>query len=180
MLRLAAVKSISENPNHIEISASQYANPYEDAVVNKLDFVVLGATEIDLNFNVNVTTASTGLIMGGSGGHSDTAAGAKVTVIVTPLMKSRLPIIRPEITTVTTPGEDVDVLVTERGIAINPRRVDLLEKLQGSKLKLVPIEELFRLALSYTGVPEEKKRSGRVIGVVRYRDQTIIDTLYQM
>lgn len=177
---LAAVKSISENPNHIEISASQYANPYEDAVVNKLDFVVLGATEIDLNFNVNVTTASTGLIMGGSGGHSDTAAGAKVTVIVTPLIKSRLPIIRPEITTVTTPGEDVDVLVTERGIAINPRRVDLLEKLQGSKLKLVPIEELFRLALSYTGVPEEKKRSGRVIGVVRYRDQTIIDTLYQM
>ena len=103
-----------------------------------------------------------------------------MTVIVTPLMKSRLPIIRPEITTVTTPGEDVDVLVTERGIAINPRRVDLLEKLQGSKLKLVPIEELFRLALSYTGVPEEKKRSGRVIGVVRYRDQTIIDTLYQM
>jgi citrate lyase subunit alpha/citrate CoA-transferase len=55
-----------------------------------------------------------------------------------------------------------------------------LEKLQGSKLKLVPIEELFRLALSYTGVPEEKKRSGRVIGVVRYRDQTLIDTLYQM
>ena len=177
---LGGVKSIASNPNHIEISAFQYGNPYEDAIVNHLDFVILGATEIDLNFNVNVTTATTGLIMGGSGGHSDTANGAKVTVVVSPLMKSRLPIIRPEITTVTTPGEDVDVFVTERGIAINPRRTDLLEKLQGSRLKIVPIEELYKLSLGYTGVPESKPRNGRIIGVVRYRDQTVIDTLYQM
>ncbi|HEY8395196.1 MAG TPA: citrate lyase subunit alpha, partial [Bacilli bacterium] len=165
---LGAVQSISENPNHVAISAFQYANPYEDAVVNHLDFVILGATEVDLNFNVNVTTTSTGVIMGGSGGHADTAHGAKVTVIVTPLIKSRLPIIKPEIMTVTTPGEDVDVIVTERGIAINPRRTDLLEKLKGSKLKIVPIEELYQLALSYTGVPEQPKKSGKVIGVVRY------------
>ncbi|HHZ11728.1 MAG TPA: hypothetical protein GYA05_03325, partial [Acholeplasmataceae bacterium] len=47
-------------------------------------------------------------------------------------------------------------------------------------LKIVPIEELYKLSLGYTGVPESKPRNGRIIGVVRYRDQTVIDTLYQM
>ena len=60
------------------------------AVVNNLDVVILGATEIDTNFNVNVTTASDGVIMGGSGGHSDTAAGSKLTIIVTKLAKSKI------------------------------------------------------------------------------------------
>mgnify|MGYP003313350978 CR=1 FL=1 len=88
--------------------------------------------EIDVNFNVNVTTDSYGNIMGGSGGHSDTAHGAKVSIITTNLIKSRLPIIKKEVTTITTPGQDIDILVTERGIAINPLRKDLLEKLLNS------------------------------------------------
>lgn len=177
---LEAVRSLSENPNHQAISAFKYANPYEDAIVNHLDFVILGATEVDLSFNVNVTTGSNGLIMGGSGGHADTAYGAKVSIIVTPLFKTRLPIIRPEITTITTPGEDIDIIVTERGIAINPKRVDLLEKLKNSRLSIMSITDLYKTALSYTGIPEVRKKKERVIGVVRYRDQTIIDTLYQM
>ena len=96
-----AVNSYSKNANHFGMSASKYANPYDEPVVNNLDFVILGATEIDLNFNVNVTTDSYGNIMGGSGGHSDTAHGAKVSVITTNLIKSRLPIIKKERTIIT-------------------------------------------------------------------------------
>lgn len=177
---LKAVQSIGKNSAHHAMSGSRYANPYDDNVVDKLDFVILGATEIDLNFNVNVTTDSHGMIMGGSGGHSDTAHGAKVTVITTNLVKSRLPIIKEKVTTVTTPGEDVDVLVTERGIAINPRRQDLLERVKGSKLPIVPIEKLLEAAHKITGVPEKLKQSDKPVGVVVYRDGTVIDTIYKI
>ena len=178
---LEAVRSYRENKKHYGMSSSKYANPYEeDVVVNKLDFVILGATEIDLNFNVNVTTDSKGLLIGGSGGHSDTAAGANVTIITTPLIKSRIPIIKEELTTISTPGEDVDVLVTERGIAINPKRTDLLDKLQNSKLNILPIEQLLEISYQYTGIPEPIKKSDKVIGVVEYRDGTIIDSIYKL
>ena len=119
---LEAVRSYRENKNHIGMSASKYANPFDNPVVNNLDFTILGATEIDLNFNVNVTTDSYGTIIGGSGGHADSAYGAKVTIITTQIMKSRMPIIKDRVTAITTPGDSVDILVTERGIAVNPNR----------------------------------------------------------
>lgn len=177
---LGSVTSISRNKNHHEMTASKYANPYDkENIASKLDFVILGATEIDVNFNVNVTTDSFGNIIGGSGGHSDTAHGAKVTIITTNLIKSRLPIIKKAVTTITTPGEDVDILVTERGIAINPRRGDLLDKLKDSKLKIIPIERLMTMSHEITGVPKELSHKEQVIGVIEYRDGTIIDTLYK-
>jgi len=174
-----AVNSYNENPNHYGMSGSKYANPYDDPICDKLDFVILGATEIDKQFNVNVTTDSYGKIMGGSGGHSDTAHGANVTVITTNLIKSRMPIIKDKVTTITTPGEDVDVLVTERGIAINPKRTDLLAKLSNTKLPVYTIDELYEMAHKITGVPNKIQRSNEVIGYVEYRDGTIIDTLYK-
>lgn len=177
---LDAVNSYAKNSFHHGMSDSKYANPYDEPVVNNLDFVILGATEIDLNFNVNVTTDSYGNIMGGSGGHSDTAHGAKVSVITTNLIKSRLPIIKKEVTTITTPGQDIDVLVTERGIAINPLRKDLLAKLTNSKLPITTIEKLYETAHSITGVPATLKTSDEVVGLVQYRDGTIIDCLYKV
>ncbi len=177
---LKAVQSIKRNANHHAMSGSRYANPYDDNIVDKLDFVILGATEIDLDFNVNVTTDSHGKIMGGSGGHSDTAHGAKVTVITTNLVKSRMPIIKERVTTVTTPGEDVDVLVTERGIAVNPLRKDLTEKLKHTKLPVCTIEELLETAYAITGRPDKQEPAGRPVGVVVYRDGTVIDTIYQL
>lgn len=177
---LKAVQSIGTNQAHHAMSGSRYANPFDDNVVDKLDFVILGATEIDLDFNVNVTTDSHGKIMGGSGGHSDTAHGANVTVITTNLVKSRMPIIKEKVTTVTTPGEDVDVLVTERGIAINPKRTDLLEKLQGSKLPICTIEQLLEKAYDITGVPARQEKGSEPVGVVVYRDGTVIDTIYKI
>lgn len=176
---LKAVESIKKNATHHAMSGSKYANAFDANVVDKLDFVILGATEIDLDFNVNVTTDSHGKIMGGSGGHSDTAHGAKVTVITTNLVKSRLPIIKEQVTTVTTPGEDVDVLVTERGIAINPRRIDLLEKVKNSKLPIYKIQDLLKIAYEITGEPLKTEKSDIPVGVVVYRDGTVIDTVFK-
>ncbi|GAA0716253.1 citrate lyase subunit alpha [Clostridium malenominatum] len=175
---LQAVESFKKNPSHMAMSSSMYGNPHnKGAVVNNLDVMILGATEIDTNFNVNVTTGSDGVIMGGSGGHSDTAAGSKLAIIVTNLVKARLPIIKDRVTTVTTPGESIDVLVTERGIAVNPRRTDLIEKLKGTNLPVMTIEELKEVAEKMTGKPEAIKLSDEIVAVVEYRDGTVIDVV---
>ncbi|HRY78743.1 MAG TPA: citrate lyase subunit alpha, partial [Candidatus Izemoplasmatales bacterium] len=177
---LSAVRSLAKNPLHQAISASRYGNPFDnDPIVDQLSFVILGATEIDLNFNVNVTTDSFGRLIGGSGGHADTAHGAKITVITTNLTKARLPIVKERVTTLTTPGEDVDVLVTERGIAIRPDRVDLIEATRNSRLPIRSIEDLLQTAHALSGVPKELKPGTRIIGHVLYRDGTVIDNLYQ-
>ncbi|GAA0786083.1 citrate lyase subunit alpha [Hathewaya limosa] len=175
---LKAVKSIKDNPKHMSMSSSMYGNALnKGAVVNKLDIMILGATEIDTDFNVNVTTASDGTIMGGSGGHSDTAAGSKLAIVVTKLVKSRTPIIKNRVTTVTTPGESIDMVVTERGIAINPRRKDLIEKLKDTRLPIMTIEQLKDLAENMTGKPKELEFTDEVVAVVEYRDGTVIDVV---
>lgn len=175
---LKAVESYRENPKHQAMSASMYANPHnKGAVVNNLDVMILGATEIDLDFNVNVTTGSSGVIMGGSGGHSDTAAGSKLAIVVTNLVKARLPIIKEKVTTVTTPGESIDVLVTERGIAVNPKRQDLIEILKEANLPIMTIEELKNIAEKMTGKPKKVELSQDIVAVVEYRDGTVIDVV---
>jgi citrate lyase subunit alpha / citrate CoA-transferase len=175
---LTAVESCATNMKHQRMSASMYGNPHtKGAVVNNLDIVILGATEIDLDFNVNVTTGSDGVIMGGSGGHSDTAAGAKLVIIVSNLMKARLPVIKEKVTTATTPGETVDILVTERGIAVNPLRQDLIEKLKQTKLPLMTMEELKKISDKLTGKPKELEFDEDIVAILEYRDGTVIDVV---
>lgn len=175
---LRAVQSIKDNPRHREVTASHYASPTtKSAIVDNLDVVILGATQIDTDFNVNVHTDSNGFIMGGSGGHSDTAAGAKLTMIVAPLTRARLSIVVDKVLCVSTPGNTVDVLVTQRGIAINPKRNDLKEKLAASGLPVVDIHDLKRIAETITGVPKEIKLGNTTVANVIYRDGTIIDTI---
>ncbi|MFD3155665.1 citrate lyase subunit alpha [Haloimpatiens sp. FM7330] len=175
---LKAIQSYKNNVKHQGMSASMYGNPHnKGCVANNLDVMILGATEIDTNFNVNVTTGSDGIIMGGSGGHSDTAAGSKLAIVVTNLMKARLPIIKDRVTTVTTPGESIDVLVTERGIAVNPKRTDLVERLKETKLPVMTIEELKEIAEKMTGKPKPIQFTDEVVAVVEYRDGTVIDVV---
>jgi len=177
---LDAVSSYRDNPAHIAISASEYGNPYEPkAIVNDLDLVILGAAEVDLDFNVNVTTDSFGKIIGGSGGHADTAHGAKLTIITSTLAKARIPLIKEKVRTITTPGEDVDIIVTERGVAVNPRRIDIIEKLQKSKFPLLSIRELMDLQHRISGIPKELPVGNEPVGYVIYRDGTVIDTLFK-
>lgn len=174
---IEAIKSSKRNKNHHKISGSKYANPNDDCVAEKLDCVILGASEIDKNFNINVTTGSDGIILGGSGGHADTATGAKLTIITTKLFNARVSAVVDEVRTITTPGEVVDVLVTEYGIAINPKRTDLIEALKETKLEIKTIDELYDIATSLTGVPKKREKSDEVIGFSVYRDGTILDTI---
>lgn len=175
---LKAVESYRNNKAHQGMSASMYGNPHnKGAVVNQLDVMILGATEIDTDFNVNVTTGSNGVIMGGSGGHSDTAAGAKLSIVVTQLIKGRLPIIADNVTTVTTPGESIDVVVTERGVAVNPIREDLLEMLNAAGIQTITISDLKRIAEEMTGIPEKIQFDDKIVAVVEYRDGTVIDVV---
>lgn len=175
---IPSIESIKKNPNHIEMSASFYANPHnKGAIVNNLDVVVLSATEVDLNFNVNVITDSNGIMMGASGGHSDTAAGANLAVVVVPLLRNRLPMVRDRVHTIVTPGESVDVIVTEYGIAVNPLRQDVLANLKGKGLLLKTIEELQEIAYNLAGKPEDIEVSDEIVGIVEYRDGTVLDVI---
>ncbi len=177
---LEAVRSLACDKNHIEVGASFYANPFtRGCVVNRLDAVVLGATEIDLDFNVNVVTGSNGVIMGGSGGHADAAAGAALTIVAAKLMRKRLPIVVERVLTATTPGETVDVLVTERGLAVNPRRPDLAERLRAARLPVKRIEELHEAALDLTDPPDPVPLGDKTVALVEYRDGTMIDVVRQ-
>ncbi len=175
---IEAVKSTAINTNHKKISGSKYANPNDDCVAEKLDCVILGASEIDKNYNVNVTTGSDGIILGGSGGHADTATGADVTIITSKLFNARISVVVDEVRTITTPGEVVDILVTEYGIAINPKREDLIEKLKNNnKIKLKSIEELYDIATKLTGKPKIKEKSDEVVAYSVFRDGTILDAI---
>lgn len=174
---LGAVKSLRKNPKHVEISHYFYANPHNKGnVTNRINASFLGATEVDVNFNVNVNTHSDGILLHGIGGHPD-AAMADVTFITVPLFRRRIPVIVDEVTTVTTPGETVDVVVTERGIAINPRREDLIEALKGSNLPIKSIEDLRDDAERITGKPKKVEFTDEIVALVEYRDGTIIDVV---
>ncbi len=178
---LDAVRSIRENKNHIEISADRYASPANpEALVNRLDVVILGATEVDTDFNVNVHTDSNGYIMGGSGGHSDTARGAKLSMVIAPIQRARLPLVRDRVLTKTTPGQDIDVIVTQRGIAVNPRRADLADALRGAGLPIVDIHKLKAIAEGITGAPKAVVPSGRVVADVKHPSGAVIDHIRQV
>ena len=178
---LKAVESIRTNPAHQEISAMHYASPgAASAVVDSLDVVILGATEIDTDFNVNVHTDSRGAIMGGSGGHSDTAAGAKLSMIIAPLFRARLPIVTERVRCISTPGRDVDVLVTQRGVAVNPRRAELAERLKAAGLPIVDIHELKGIAERITGAPAPVPSGDQVVARVIHRDGNVIDAIHNV
>lgn len=177
---LESIESLKRNPNHIRMSASQYGNPEVSSVVDKLDIVILGATEIDLNFNVNVSSGADGILMGGSGGHQDTAAGSKVSIIVSKLFSSRIPLIKDRVDVITTPGTTVDVLVTERGICVNPLRTDLIEAFKKANLDIIDIEELKKYSEKIMGKPKEIEKTDRIIGLSEYRDGSILDIIYEV
>ena len=177
----SAVESV-KRPNHHRISVGAYANPFnKDAFVNKLDYVVLAALEIDVNFNCNVVVGSDGVITGAQGGHPDAAMGAKCTIVISPLVQGRIPAICSNVTTVTTPGESVDIVVTDYGVAVNPARQDLLDALKkANSVPLKTIEELRDIAYSITGEPEPVQFGDRVVGIIEGRDGTIMDVVRQV
>ncbi|MFW9993335.1 MAG: citrate lyase subunit alpha [Candidatus Odinarchaeota archaeon] len=173
---LVAVKSLRENPAHIEYSAQNSYNIWTPGgpLASYVDVVALGATEVDVNFNVNVNTHSDGLLLHGIGGHTD-AAAARMTVITCPLAR-KVPIIIDRVTTVSTPGEMIDVVITDSGIAVNPRRADLKKKLEKAGLETRDIHDLRDEAYSLAS-PLEPDMTDEICTVVEYRDGTILDVI---
>lgn len=177
---LEAVRSVRENPNHIDLSVLQAYNYHSKGNYTSMtDIMILGATEIDLNFNGNVVTHSDGLLLHGIGGWQN-CLHAKNVIIPIPLFRDRIPVIVDEVTTVCGPGEMIDVIVTERGIAINPKRTDLIEKMKGSSLPIKTIQELKAEAEAICGKPEKPKVTDEPVAVIKWVDGTIIDTVWKL
>jgi citrate lyase subunit alpha/citrate CoA-transferase len=175
---LTAAESVGRNEKHVEVSADFYASiGNKSAAVNKLDFVILSALEIDTEFNVNVISGSDGVIRAASGGHSDTSAMAKISILVAPLTRGRLSTIIDKVTTVVTPGSTVDVVVTDYGVIVNPRRQDLMDKFKEANVNLITMEEARSMATRLVGTPKEIEFTDEVVAVVEYRDGSVIDTI---
>ena len=175
---LDAIESLREDQAHVMIDPGFYAN-YDSrgCATYKLDAAFLGATEVDLDFNVNVNTHSDGMLLHGIGGHQDVAAGAAVTMITIPTLRGRIPVIVDSVTTVTTPGEVVDVIVTERGLAVNPKRSDLRERFLEAGL---PVRELADIKAEVDGLIQPIAKpvfSDEIIAAIEWRDGTIIDVV---
>ena len=176
-----AIRSLKNSRRHLEMSASYYASPgNRGPIVNQVDAVILSATEVDVEFNVNVLTGSNGRLMGAPGGHPDTAAGSKLCIVALPLVRKNFPVVCKQVNTVVTPGSTVDVVVTDRGVAVNPLRKDLVRNLAESGLPIMPIEDLHRLAMEITGATEMVPAGGDIVGLVEYRDGTIIDVIRKL
>jgi len=173
-----AAESLKNNPMHKEVSACEYASADEPgSAVHYLDMVILSALEVDVNFNVNVLVGSDGIIRGAIGGHPDTAADSALSIIVCPLLRGRIPCVVDEVTTLITPGAAVDVIVTEYGIAVNPRRPELAAKLKKAGLNIVDIKALRDKALSIIGTPDPLPFGNKTVGVVMYRDGSVLDVI---
>lgn len=179
-----AARAIADRPGVIEIDNADYANAYsKGGFLNREDFGVLGALEVDVDFNVNILTGSSGEMMGGLGGGPDVAGGAQISLVTIPIIRGRTPSIVKRVFTLCTPGETVAAVITEAGIALNPKHKnyrELKEDLEKTSLKLVTIKELQQLAESMTGVPKPIETTDRIACIVEYRDGTVIDVIREI
>jgi len=173
-----AIASLREDAAHVIMDPGMYAN-YDSrgCATYMLDAAFLGATEVDLDFNVNVNTHSDGLLLHGIGGHQDVAAGAAMTMITIPTLRGRIPVIVDQVTTVTSPGEVIDVIVTERGIAVNPRREDLKGQFLGAELLVRSLEEIKAEADALVRPVAKPVFGDELIAAVEWRDGTVIDVV---
>jgi len=167
---------------HLESQSTigEYSDPtMKGRNTDRLDTVILGGTEVDTDFNVNVNTHSDGRMLHGIGGHQDVSASANLTIITVPVFRKTNPIVLEKVTTISTPGDIIDAIVTNEGIAINPKRNDLIEKVKG-KVDLVSIDELKNIAYDETGGPQEPNLGEEIIGMTKYFDGTVLDNIYQV
>jgi citrate lyase subunit alpha/citrate CoA-transferase len=178
---LDAVRSIAGDPRHVPTSPfTSYNFHGKGSFASMIDAAVLGATEVDVHFNANVVTHSDGRLLHGIGGWQN-CLFAGCTILAVPSFRDRIPVIVDEVTTITGPGELVDVVVTERGMAINPKRQDLLDAVKGKGLPIRPIEEIkAEVEKICGGKPAKPRLLDRPVAVVKWVDGTVIDTVWQV
>ncbi len=178
---LDGVTSMRDNPRHVATSPFTSYNYHGKGFFGTLvDVVVLGATEVDVNFNANVVTHSDGRLLHGIGGWQN-CLFAGCSILAVPAVRDRIPVIVDEVTTLTGPGELIDVIVTERGIAINPRRRDLREAVKGTDLPLRDIRDIQReVDRICGGKPKPPRRGGQVVAAVKWVDGTVLDSVWRI
>jgi citrate lyase subunit alpha/citrate CoA-transferase len=177
---LEGVKSMATNPCHTWSSPfTSYNYHSKGNFAQFVDVVILGATEIDVNFNANVVTHSDGYLLHGIGGWQN-CLFSKTVIIPVPLFRDRIPVVRDEVTTICGPGELIDVIVTERGIAINPLRKDLIEKTRDSGLTFKTINELKEEAERICGKPSKPLLGEKIVAGIKWVDGTLIDVVRQV
>jgi citrate lyase subunit alpha/citrate CoA-transferase len=178
---LESVKSIAGDPRHVATSPfASYNYHGKGNFASMVDAVVLGATEVDVHFNANVVTHSDGRLLHGIGGWQNCLFSG-CSILALPSFRDRVPVIVDEVTTLTGPGEMIDVVVTERGIAINPLRQDLIDAVKGSQLPIRPIHEIkAEVEQICGGKPARPKLGDRPVAVVKWVDGTVLDTVWQV
>ena len=174
---LDGVRSMRDNPNHVNTSPfTSYNYHGKGNFASMVDIVILGATEVDLNFNANVVTHSDGILLHGIGGWQNCLFG-KTVILPIPLFRNRIPVVCDEVTTICGPGELIDVIVTERGIAINPLRKDLIEVVKDSDLPIKTIQELKDEAEKICGIPQKPELEDQIVAAIKWVDGTVIDVV---
>lgn len=178
---LHGVRSMGTNPRHVNTTPfTSYNYHGKGNFASMVDAVVLGATEVDVHFNANVVTHSDGRLLHGIGGWQN-CLFSKCTILALPAYRDRIPVIIDSVTTLCGPGELIDVIVTERGIAINPLRQDLLQAVRGSGLPIRAIEEIqAEVNAICGGRPAKAKTAERVIAAIKWVDGTVIDSVRQV
>ncbi len=177
---LEAVRSVETNPNHLAYPVFNAYNYHSKGnLTSMMDIMILGATEVDVNFNGNVVTHSDGYLLHGIGGWQN-CLHARNVILPLPLFRDRIPVIVDEVTTLCGPGEMIDVIITERGIAINPLRKDLIKNVKGSGLPVVTIKELKVEAERICGIPQKPQFEDKVVAAVKWVDGTVIDVVRKL
>ena len=101
-----------------------------------------------------------------------------MSMIIAPMFRARLPIVTDRVACISTPGKDIDVLVTQGGIAVNPARVELRERLIAAKLPVVDIHELKDKIEKITGRPQALVKGDRVVAEVIGRNGDLQDRIF--
>jgi citrate lyase subunit alpha/citrate CoA-transferase len=73
----------------------------------------------------------------------------------------------------------VDVVITNAGIAVNPRNKDLTKQLKYSDLNILDITELRDMAYSEAALIEPDF-TDEICTAVEYRDGTLMDVIYRV
>ena len=76
----------------------------------------------------------------------------------------------------------IDVIATERGICINPKRKDLLRALKNSKLPIRDIKDLKKEVDEICGGKPSKPKLIRekVIAIIKWVDGTVLDSVFEV
>ena len=179
---LEGVRSMRENPNHVNTSPfTSYNFHGKGNFASMVDAAVLGATEVDVNFNANVVTHSDGYLLHGIGGWQN-CLYSKCTILAIPSFRDRIPVIVDEVTTLCGPGELIDVIITERGICINPKRKDLIKAVKKSGLPIKDIRELKKEVDEICGGAPAKPKLNKdnVVAIIKWVDGTVIDSVFEV